>query len=396
MLRIARTIDEAGYEVWCVGGAVRDFLLGAPDSDIERTTFDLATSATPDRIQALFRRTVPIGIEHGTVAVFGRDRKLHEVTTFRRDVRTDGRHAEVEFGASLDEDLARRDLTINAIAYHPFRREWRDPFGGERDLDAGVIRAVGDPMRRFREDYLRILRALRFAGRFDFAIEPATWAAARACAPSLAQLSAERVRDEWNKGIVSAKQVAALVDRWREVGALGVWMPEVPAGAPGWEDALRAVNRLPRDPVLVTARISPDPGATLRRLRSSNAELDRAEAIQRFRAEGPPVAGAPMEVRGWLSRVGTAADDLIDLWEADGLDDALRQQVSTIRASGAPLGVGDLALSGTDLMTLGVPEGPAVGRMLRHLLDRVLESPDLNERETLTALVHESLAEGDG
>jgi len=127
---------------------------------------------------------------------------LHEVTTFRRDVETDGRHAVVVYeGVTLEQDLARRDFTINAIAYHPFRHEWRDPFGGATDLEHRIIRAVGDPAARFREDYLRILRALRFAARFEFTIDPATWAAARAAAPGLAQLSAERVRDEWFKGL---------------------------------------------------------------------------------------------------------------------------------------------------------------------------------------------------
>ena len=119
-----------------------------------------------------------MGIKYGTVGVLDRTRVLHEVTTFRRDVATDGRHAVVAYGVSLEEDLARRDFTINAIAYHPLRHEWRDPFGGAARSGGALIRAVGDPAQRFREDYLRILRALRFAARFDFAIDPATWEAA--------------------------------------------------------------------------------------------------------------------------------------------------------------------------------------------------------------------------
>src|SRR5688500_11342637 len=126
---------------------------------------------------------------------------MHEVTTFRRDVKTDGRHAVVEFGASLDEDLARRDFTINAIAHHPIRHEWRDLFEGQSDLGRGVIRAVGDAERRFQEDYLRILRAIRFATRFGFVIDPATWAAARAHAEGLKYLSGERVRAEWFRSL---------------------------------------------------------------------------------------------------------------------------------------------------------------------------------------------------
>src|SRR5919202_5263011 len=140
---IARRLERAGFEAWCVGGAVRDALLGHPHLD-----WDLATSATPAEVRRLFRRTVPVGLEFGTVGVLDRNGTMHEVTTFRRDVRTDGRHAVVEFGASLDDDLARRDFTINAIAYSPARRTLHDPFGGRQDLARGVVRAVGDAPTR--------------------------------------------------------------------------------------------------------------------------------------------------------------------------------------------------------------------------------------------------------
>src|SRR5215218_785852 len=159
--RIAERLEEAGYETWCVGGAVRDAMLGHPHLD-----WDLATAATPQQVQKGFRRTVPVGIDFGTVGVLDDAGVMHEVTTFRRDVRTDGRHAEVEFGASLDDDLARRDFTINAIAYSPKCNVLHDPFGGRRDLMLGVVRAVGDPRTRMREDRLRALRAIRFAGCF--------------------------------------------------------------------------------------------------------------------------------------------------------------------------------------------------------------------------------------
>jgi tRNA nucleotidyltransferase (CCA-adding enzyme) len=177
VLEIARTLEAAGHEAWCVGGALRDALLRNPHAD-----YDFATSARPEEVQRLFRRTAAIGVKHGTVGVIDRQHVLHEVTTFRRDVATDGRHAVVEYGVSLADDLARRDFTINAIAYHPLRHDWRDPFDGAGDLDRRLVRAVGDPAARFAEDYLRILRAIRFAARFGFAIESATWAAARAAA----------------------------------------------------------------------------------------------------------------------------------------------------------------------------------------------------------------------
>src|SRR5512135_450894 len=220
VLHIARRLEEEGYETWCVGGAVRDTLLGLENHD-----FDLTTAAVPEVVQRLFRRTVPIGVEHGTVAVLDSHNRPHEVTTFRRDVQTDGRHARVEFGVSLTDDLARRDFTINAIAYHPLRHEWADPFGGLEDLRGGVVRAVGSAAARFREDYLRILRAIRFAARFDFELEPATWAAAIELSPGLSGLSAERVRDEWFKGLRTARSLRRLVRLWAESGAAAVWLP---------------------------------------------------------------------------------------------------------------------------------------------------------------------------
>src|SRR4029450_11151212 len=154
---------------------------------------DLPTSATPEEVQRLFPRTVAVGIKYGTVGVLDRDRVLHEVTTFRRDVSTDGRHAVVQYGVALDDDLARRDFTINAIAYHPLRHEWRDPFDGAGDLARRLLAAGGEPAAGLAEHYLRILRAIRFAARFGFAVERGTWAAAQAAAPGLTRLSAERV-----------------------------------------------------------------------------------------------------------------------------------------------------------------------------------------------------------
>ena len=184
VLDIARKLEGAGFETWCVGGAVRDALLGHPHLD-----WDLATAATPQQVRRLFRRTIPVGIEFGTVGVLDDRGVMHEVTTFRRDVKTDGRHAVVEFGASLEDDLARRDFTMNAIAYSPSRKEIRDPFGGREDLQAGVVRAVGTPEQRMREDRLRALRAIRFASRFGFEIEPATWAAIVASGPAATRLT---------------------------------------------------------------------------------------------------------------------------------------------------------------------------------------------------------------
>src|SRR5690348_12298876 len=305
VLRIARTLEEAGFETWCVGGAIRDNLL-----KLENHDFDLTTAAPPDEVQRLFKRTVPVGIEHGTVAVLDADSRAHEVTTFRKDIKTDGRHAVVEFGASLMDDLARRDFTINAIAYHPLRYEWRDPFKGADDLEHKLIRSVGDANWRFQEDYLRILRALRFSARFQFRIHPATLEAAKANAQGLAQLSAERVRDEWFKGILTAARVSKLLTLWMDVGAARIWLPEIGKGERG--KGKGGVDKLPRDPVLVTAFLATDPASLLTRLKSSNRDIERGRMISQWRDKYPDPRHLP-EVRRWLSQVGEYAEDLLAL-----------------------------------------------------------------------------------
>jgi len=384
VLEIARILEEAGYEAWCVGGALRDALLGHPHSD-----FDFATSATPAQVTALFRRTAPVGEKYGTVGVLDRRRVLHEVTTFRRDVSTDGRHAVVAYGVSLDEDLARRDFTINAIAYHPLRHEWRDPFGGRADLKRGVLRAVGIPADRFREDYLRILRAVRFAARFGFVIEPTTWAAAVEAAPGLAQLSAERVRDEWFKGLRTARSVPELVELWIRSGAAERWIPEL--GAVPVERIVRAGSVAPeqRNPVFLSALLIDGAAAVLRRLRASNAEISRAAAM----ARGPAAPAGPdaRAVRRWLATVGRAADDLLALHALrEGSEASWTPTVYEARERRDPLVRGDLAVTGADLQALGA-SGRRVGELLAALLDRVLDDPSLNQRDRLLELARERL-----
>ena len=372
---IAATLERAGFETWCVGGALRDRLLGSPAMDV-----DLATAARPEEVRRIFPRTVAVGARFGTVGVLDSQRVLHEVTTFRKDVETDGRHAVVEFGATLEEDLARRDFTINALAYHPIRQEWRDPHAGAADLQGRVIRAVGNPATRFAEDYLRILRALRFAARLRFTIEPATWRAAAAAAPGLAGLSAERVRDEWFKGLATAQSIAALVTLWHEVGAARVWLPELTAGYP-FPDDPPAI----RDPVILTAGLCDQPDQVLERLRASNEEIARARALR----TGPltPAGTDAPSVRRWMAEAQDAADDLIQLagLRAGGVPE-WSAVVAGIRSRGEATSRAGLAVSGADLLAIGVPAGPELGRLLSRLLDAVLEDPALNTREALLAL----------
>jgi tRNA nucleotidyltransferase (CCA-adding enzyme) len=380
--RIAETLEAAQYEAWCVGGALRDWRL-APDAPLEHDV-DLATSARPEEVTALFRRTIPVGARFGTVGVLDPAGRLHEVTTFRKDVRTDGRHAVVEYGVSLEEDLHRRDFTINALAYHPIREEWRDPENGAADLAARVLRAVGEPERRFAEDYLRVLRLLRFAARLGFRIDPATWTAAQAAAPGLTRLSAERVRDEWFKGLRTARSLPGFAALWQEAGAATVLLPELRQPCPLPDQP----PPRPLDPVVATAALCERPAPVLRRLRASNAEIARAEAL----ARGPagPSGLDPGAVRRWLAEVGDAADDLLALAElASGVLAPQRPVVAGIRARGEPVDRSQLAVSGEDLLAAGVPAGPELGRVLARLLDAVLARPELNTREGLLALVRQ-------
>jgi len=384
VLAIATKLEEAGFETWCVGGAIRDALL-----QLENRDFDLTTAARPEDVQRLFRRTVPIGVEHGTVAVLDSGNQPHEVTTFRKDVLTDGRHAQVEFGVSLTDDLARRDFTINAIAYHPIRHEWRDPFNGGQDLDRKLIRAVGDPNWRFQEDYLRILRALRFAARFEFRIHGPTREAAQANAQGLSQLSAERVRDEWFKGIETARRVSRLVALWHEVGAARIWLPEIRKAGGGGGDQ-KAVDKLPRDPVIVTAYLATDPASLLTRLKCANRDIERGRAIREWRGRYPD-GKRFSDVRRWLSETGPAAEDLLALLPASAPRSPLPSVVEAIRAAGDPLSLKELAVRGEDLITAGVRPGPDVGEMLQRLLADVLEDPGRNTRDHLLARVREWL-----
>jgi tRNA nucleotidyltransferase (CCA-adding enzyme) len=382
ILEIARKLEGAGFEAWCVGGNLRDALLEHPHSD-----YDIATSATPDQVQKLFPKTVEVGIKYGTVGVLDRARRLHEVTTFRRDVATDGRHAVVAYGVTLEEDLARRDFTINALAYHPLRHEWRDPFDGAADLANHLVRAVGDPAQRFREDYLRILRAIRFAARFDFAIDPPTWEAARAAAPGLTGLSAERVRDEWFKSLRTARSVTQLLMLWVHVGAARLWMPELEVARPS-QKAFPDPPLGERDPVLLTALVCPSPVAVLRRLKASNAEIGRAAGLER----GPEEPGAldQLSVRRWLADVGPAAADLSALWALrHGGEAPWSAVMAAIRQRRDPLTRADLAITGADLQEIGI-QGPRIGETLAALLDRVLRDPALNSRESLLAIARES------
>jgi len=414
VLEIVRTLEKAGYETWCVGGGVRDALLGRQSLD-----WDLATAAPPPEIRKLFRRTIPIGVAFGTIAVLDRNGIAHEVTTFRRDVQTDGRHAVVEFGASLDEDLSRRDFTINALAYSPKARRIHDPFGGVQDLEAGVIRAVGDPGERMREDRLRALRAIRFAARYEFGIDPKTWKAVVASAPFLQRLSAERVKQEIEKTMEQVECPGRAFAQWRDSGALAELVPDI---ARIGDTTLRALDSLRRPrqaghtrrrTLRLTALFSAaDPervGSALRSLRFPNTEIKWiAETVQRWATLDRPMTNAltavadvpPAELRRWVATSGrTRVAYVLRLsaaywtarWElgdpapsAPRVASLYRQAIRT--AFNEPIEIGDLAIDGSDLERLGLA-GPAVGRALQRLLSAVIDDPAANTPERLTAII---------
>ncbi len=407
---ICRTLERAGHEAWCVGGAVRDALLG-----IRTLDWDIATSAHPDAVQKLFKRTVPVGLAFGTVGVLDRDGVLHEVTTFRHDVETDGRHAVVRFGASLDEDLARRDFTINAIAVHAETLEVRDPFGGRADLERRVVRCVGDASERMREDRLRALRALRFAGRFDFTLDAATWEAIRESAPHLGRLSMERVKQELEKVMEQVRAPAATLERYRDAGIFGALIPAL-ADAPRARFA--AIDHLampgaPRRPDRRLHRLAAlfvEPGALARRalerelkaLKFSNVEARAALELSEGAASLPLSAlAAPMDdvtLRRHVARIGRLMVPGLAriLWARARAEGGIpaSQGIGLYRramrsAWRDPLTLGDLVVDGDDLRQAGVAEGRAMGETLKWLLDQVLDDPGVNSRETLLRMVRE-------
>jgi tRNA nucleotidyltransferase (CCA-adding enzyme) len=433
-LAVCRRLREAGHAAHVVGGCVRDLLLGRAAKD-----WDVATSALPGEVQQLFRKTVPTGIQHGTVTVLVGKEHI-EVTTYRGEGEyTDARRPDhVEFGVTLEEDLARRDFTVNAIAYDPLDDAIVDPFGGREDLARRVLRAVGDPAARFREDGLRVMRAVRFVATLGMELEPATEAAIPGALGSLARVSGERVRDELLKLLAAPRPSVGLLAMER-TGILGTILPEL-AEAVGvtqnrhhaydvWRHTVASVDATPGDAIVRlgtllhdvgkprTAAPKPDApeentfyrhdavGAEMadaigRRLKLSNAERARVVALVAHHMFWYSPEWTDATVRRFIRRVGTELlPDLFALREGDvvgrgrGEDPEvelgeLRRRVDKVVAEDQALSIADLAVTGEDVMrVLGIPPGRAVGDKLRELLEAVTEDPSLNERETLLALL---------
>lgn len=448
---ILQQLNKHGYEAYIVGGCVRDSLLGKQPND-----WDITTSAKPEEVKAIFHRTIDTGIQHGTVTVLV-DREIlddgsglpashtdyaFEVTTYRVDgVYTDHRRPEsVCFTASLEEDLKRRDFTINAMAYNP-EQGVIDIFGGQEDLEKGIIRCVGEASERFDEDALRILRAVRFAAQLDFVIENQTREAMRDQAKFLKDISAERICTELTKMIVS-KHPERLEEAY-ELGLTQMFLPEFDVMMQTPQNnqyhlydvghhTLKVMEAVPATTVLRYAALLHDVGkpkckttdetgvdhfyghqelsakmarTILRRLKLDNDTIDQVCRLVKNHDYGLSGDGPGMKsFRRFVAQLGAEHfADFLEIRKGDMAGQSAyhleqrRQVIAHMEAMYAEiieqkqcLKLSELAIGGKDLIAIGVKPGPDMGRILKALLDRVLEEPELNTREQLLAIVKES------
>ena len=424
VLEILRRLNERGYEAYAVGGCVRDQLLGRTPDD-----WDLTTSARPEQVMELFApHCIPTGLQHGTVTV-RQDHRSFEVTTFRTDgVYSDHRHPdEVHFSDRLEEDLKRRDFTVGAMAMDAQGRIV-DLFGGREDLKNGVIRCVGEADRRFDEDALRIMRALRFMSVLGFSIAPDTADAIRRGREKLRHIAVERICVEMTKLLCGADAARVLLE-FPEV--IGVFLPEM-LPAVGfeqrnrhhcydvWEHTVRAVEAVPTEPVLRWAMLFHDLGKphcftldedgvghfyghgkisrtlaaeAMSRLKFDNDSRNRIELLVDWHDRVIPCTRRGL--RRALNKLGAdGAAQLIAVKRADNLAqapayrdrqrelDRAEETIAELMAEDACFSLKQLAVNGRDMMALGL-SGPAIGQMLQQLLDQVLEEKLPNDRETL-------------
>lgn len=430
--QIICTLQEHGYEAYAVGGCVRDSILGRIPDD-----WDITTSATPLETKALFARTFDTGIEHGTITVL-LDKDAFEVTTYRVDGEyEDSRHPkEVTFTRSLKEDLLRRDFAINAMAYNE-SEGLIDIFGGIEDLNNKTIRCVGNARARFGEDALRILRAVRFAAQLGFDIEEETRDGIRELAPTLANISAERIQVELIKMLVSPNP--DLMRTAYELGITKVILPEFDAMMETTQETphhmysvgehtLRAIEAVPADKVLRLAMLFHDIAkplmktvdengcahfkmhdlkgadmtkAILRRLKFDNDTLNKVVKLVRY--HDYRISADPRSVRRAMNKVG---EDLFPLYHEVRQADTLAQSIylreeklqnlaevwgtyEEILEKKECVSLKTMAISGSDLIANGMEPGKEIGRVLNALLELVIENPEYNTKETLLKLKDE-------
>ena len=429
---IIEELDKAGYEAYAVGGCVRDSILGRTPND-----WDITTSAKPEEVKALFRRTVDTGIKHGTVSVLIKN-SVYEVTTYRIDGEySDHRRPdEVTFTRELSEDLRRRDFTINAMAYND-KAGLVDLYGGIADLENKMIRCVGDPDERFDEDALRIMRAVRFAAQLGFEIDDKTRAAAKGHAEELRQVSAERIETELTKLLVS-DHPERLMDMY-ELGITAVILPEFDVVMKTKQNTPYHKYDVGRHTIEVVKNVSPtkvmrysalfhDFGKPyckttdakgrdhfkghavksteiaekiLKRLRMDNNTIRDVKTIVYWHDFGIGGQLTKKSVRRMLSKMGPQYfDNYVEIKKADMigqsdyrtvertkvLEDTIRYHDEII-SEGNALSIKELALNGKDLQELGIKAGPEMGKILNGLMEKVLEKPELNTKEQLIRIV---------
>jgi poly(A) polymerase/tRNA nucleotidyltransferase (CCA-adding enzyme) len=427
---VAKIFAGASKQCWLVGGAVRDGLMGRKSED-----FDLATDAGPDEVMRIFKRTIPTGVRHGTVTILFGSHKF-ETTTFRRDGDyTDGRRPDrVAYSDDIRDDLARRDFTMNAIAWDLIKGRLLDPHGGRDDIRKRLIRAIGAPAERFNEDGLRVIRACRFAAQLGFRVDDETRTAIGTALARVPAVSAERIWEELKKILGSPKPSEAF-RLFRETGILDVLLPElalcVGAAQKGrhvldvFDHSITACDLAPpaNFPVRAAALFhdiakpvvkftSADGEAAfhrhdtvgaeitegiLLRLRASNSDRERISRLVKHHMFHYTVDWTDAAVRRFIARVGVdLIDDLLELRKADASAIApdlpgatahlaeFAARIDGVLEARNALTVGDLALDGRDLMeALKLEGGPVLGNLLRYLLDCVLEDPEVNRKEKL-------------
>ena len=429
-------LHGAGYAAYAVGGCVRDSLLGRTPQD-----WDLCTSARPEQVLALFGegQCIPTGLQHGTVTIkYGG--QLYETTTFRTEgAYTDGRHPdEVHFVPDVRQDLARRDFTINAMAYND-AEGLIDPFGGQQDLQQGILRAVGDPATRFEEDALRILRLYRFAARFGFAIDPPTGQAARALCAHLDCVSVERIEEELSKLLAAPAPAAYLDEKILKVIIPELSAPALQAAKPVVDACPAGIEDLPvRWAALLMSLGEDGTRKALKRLRCSNACIEQTAVLVRGMGGSggrfllghekghsialPTACGSRVPpqrtVLGETSAApgqDAAPDTVIRIRKLLGRYDlhtvqrlaalgaameperaadfaAQAELAAQLDADGVCCRVSQLAVNGRDLMAAGIPAGPGLRRTLEALLDAVVRGQLPNERQCLLDAVRENSA----
>lgn len=399
--RIIKTIEDNGYEAYAVGGCVRDSILGRNPDD-----WDITTSARPEQIKSFFKKTIDTGIKHGTVTVM-MNHTGYEVTTYRIDGEyKDGRHPEsVEFSAKLVDDLKRRDFTINAMAYNE-SNGFVDEFNGIEDLNNHVIRCVGNPIERFSEDALRMMRAIRFSAQLGFDIDSKTYAAIVELAPAIRQVSMERVQVELAKTIMSDNPF--YVKQYEQTGLLREnlsYMGEILSGKLV-KNAMAMLKYAPKSTVLRYAAIfnmgEPDRvKAELKALKLDNYTVDTVTKLVAYSKDTieenePAVREAVHKYGKELlalmfeneeARINTKEEIVGISLNSQRLHlNRIKKMYEDIISRGDCISVKDLDITGNDLMEYGL-SGVQIGKTLNELLHIVIENPKLNEKSTLLAMI---------